>query len=287
MDGIIAQRDRSASAFRRTRPQSRVGDPQVAETPASAAFLSIRMLSTFRVTVDGAELNGQLGGKGRALLKILAAHRNRVLSRDALIELVWPDTDPATGATSLKVAAHNLRNVLEPGKPTGSQGRWIVFRDGTYSLSHDGGVWIDVLELDRHYRAGKQAEARGEISVARAEYHEAESLYAGDFLEEDIYDDWTIIPRERLRDLYLDVVSRLADLAVTSGDHREAIRYCHKIIDTDPCREDAYRTLMSSHGALNQHARAGAWYAVCRAMLKREMDAAPGRETVRVFESLF
>ncbi len=253
----------------------------------SSASLRIRMFSTFRVSVNGEELNGRLNGKARTLLKILAVHRDRVLPRDALMEMVWPDTDPATGPISLKVTAHNLRGALEPMKPSGTPSTWIVFRDGTYYLDRNNGVWIDIEEFDRHWRAGRQAELRGDIEVARVAYRTVEALYAGDFLEEDIYDDWTIIRREQLRDMYLDAVSRLADFAVTAGDHREAIRYCHKIIDTDPCREDAYRALMSSHGALNQRARAGAWYAVCRTMLKREMGVGPAIDTVNVFESLF
>jgi Bacterial transcriptional activator domain len=55
----------------------------------------------------------------------------------------------------------------------------------------------------------------------------------------------------------------------------------------DSCREDAYRLLIQSHAALNQIARAGAWYAVCRATLRREVSAVPSNETVGLFESLF
>jgi len=252
-----------------------------------SSSLKIQMLSTFRVAVNGQELNGRLNGKARALLKILAAHRDRVLARDALMEMVWPDTDPATGSISLKVTAHNLRVALEPAKPTGTPSTWILFRDGTYYLDRDSAVWIDIEEIDRLWRVGRQAESHGDAEGARVAYRGVEALYTGDFLEEDIYDDWTTIRREQLRDMYLDAISRLADFAVMNGDHRDAIRYCHKIIDTDPCREDAYRVLMSSHGALNQRARAGAWYAVCRTLLKREMGVGPASDTVKVFESLF
>ncbi len=82
-------------------------------------------------------------------------------------------------------------------------------------------------------------------------------------------------------------MSRLAELAGNAGDHQAVIRYCHKIVDADPCREDAYRTLMQSHASMNQLARAGAWYAVCRSLLQREMAAEPSAETRETFESLF
>lgn len=252
-----------------------------------APALAIFLFSSFRVLVDGEPLNGRLGAKGRPLLKILAAHRDRIVSRDALMEMLWPRTDPATGAISLKVAAHNLRTILEPQKQAGSSGRWIMFQDGTYRLNPDADVWIDVECMERHWRRGAAYEAEGDLARARVEYEEAERLHSGEFLEEDIYEDWTIIRREQLRDTYLEIVSKLVDLAVRSADHRGAIAYAHKIIDADPCREDAYRTLMRSHAALNQRARAGAWYAVCRTMLSSEMAVEPSRETVHTFEALF
>ena len=246
------------------------------------------MLSSFRVVIDGEELNGRLGGKARALLKILAANRERVLPRDVLMEMVWPDADPATSAVSLKVAAHNLRSVLEPDKAPGAPGRLVLFRDGTYSLTRDAAdVWVDIEALTALWRRASRAESARDADAAYAGYREVEALYEGDFLEEDIYDDWTIIRREQLRDMYLDAVSKLAELAVRSGNHRDAIRYSHKVIDADPCREDAYRTLMLAHGALNQQARAGAWYAVCRTMLRRELGVTPAPDTIKAFESLF
>src|SRR5512141_2072027 len=106
------------------RSEAKIIPAEGAESPGS---LRIHMLSTFRVMVNDVELNGRLNGKARTLLKILAAQR-RVLPRDALMEMVWPETDPTTGPISLKVAAHNLRTALEPTKPSGTPSTWIVFR---------------------------------------------------------------------------------------------------------------------------------------------------------------
>lgn len=262
-------------------------DPSYAEPVRTQPTLAIFMLSSFRVLVDGLPLTRPLGAKGEPLLKILAAHRRHTVPRDALMEMLWPGTDPVAGANSLKVAAHNLRSLLEPHKATGTPGSWILFHHGSYGLNPNADIWIDVESMDRHWQQGRRAEATGDVIRARAEYEAAEMLYTGDFLEEDIYEDWTIIRRERLRDTYLEIVSRLAELAGNAGDHHAVIQYCHKIVDADPCREDAYRTLMQSHASMNQLARAGAWYAVCRSLLQREMAAEPSAETRETFENLF
>ena len=253
----------------------------------AAGTLSVYLLGSFRVLRDGQPVNGSLGGKGRQLLKVLAAHHNRCLPKDVLIEMLWPEGDPAAAAISLKVAAHNLRSALEPNRESGHPGNWVIGQNGSYRLNMKASVWIDALALREHHARGVALEATGFHKEAREQLTVAESLYAGDYLEEDVYDDWTVLRREELRDVYLDILGRLASLAAREQAHAEVISLCHKIVLADSCREDAYRMLIQSHAALNQIARAGAWYAVCRSALRREVGSGPSAETVRLFEELF
>lgn len=252
-----------------------------------ARSLSLYMLSSFQVYRSGERVNRRLGGKARQLLKILAANHRKCLPKDLLIEMIWPAGGPATGAISLKVAAHNLRNGLDPNKKNGNTGKWVIAENGTYRLNPGADIWIDTEAFREHYRLARSLESAGQSSEARREFEKAEELYTGDYLEEDMYEDWTLVRREELRDMYLEVLGRLAHLTRAEGLHSDVIRYCHKIVLADPCREDAYQMLMSSHAALNQVARAGSWYAVCRAALSREVGAQPSPETVSIFEGLF
>ena len=249
--------------------------------------LELHMLSMFHVALDGQTVNGRLGGKARQLLKILSANRHKCLPKDLLIDMIWPNSDPDAAAVSLKVTAHNLRSALDPEKTNGSPGHWVIAESGTYRLNPEASIWIDVEEFRDLYELGRRLDANGDMAGGWRAFERCEALYAGDFLEEDMYEDWTIVLREQLRDLYLDVLGRLAVLATREGVHHDVIRYCHKIITADPCREDAYRLLMRSHGALNQVARAGAWYAVCRSVLQREVGVPLSPETETEFERLF
>jgi LuxR family transcriptional regulator, maltose regulon positive regulatory protein len=264
----------SRSALRRSRVEA--GDR-----------LELYLLSSFRVLRTGVPLNGHLTGKPRQFLKLLASSGRRHVPKDALIEMLWPAGHPGAGATSLKVVAHKLRTALEPEKMTGDPGRWIAASNGTYSLNAEAPIWIDVDEFRACWRRGRTLLAEGRSAEARLEFARADDLYSGEYLEEDLYEDWTIVPREELKDIHLDVLQKLAEIAEHDHNHADVIRYCHKIVLADPCREDGYRMLMRSHGALNQIARAGAWYAVCRATLAREVGVPPTSDTVQAFESLF
>lgn len=246
--------------------------------------LSVFLFSAFAVARDGKNITSRLGGKARQLLKILAVNRTRPLTKDALIETLWPDADPSSGVTSLKVAAHKLRSALDPDR---NGPEWVIAENGTYRLNPEAPIWIDVESFRRHYERGRILQSKGCIEEAADELAGAEELYQGDYLEEDMYEEWAIVKREELRDIYLDTLQRLAHIAVHYNRYSDVIRYCHKIVLADPCREDAYRMLMRSHAALSQFARAGAWYAVCRTSLQREVGAPPSEETVQAFESLF
>ena len=249
--------------------------------------LAICMFSTFRVFRSGSRVDRALGSKARSLIKILAANPTKCLPKDALMELIWPQHDPLAAATSLKVAAHKLRHSLKHSDPGRGSSEWIIADKGSYRLNPEATVWIDVEAFRSHSHRARQLLATGANSAARIEFEKAEQLYAGDYLEEDLYEDWTVLKREELRDLYLDTLNRLATLCMAEGLYEDVIRYCHKIVLADPCREDAYQMLMQSHGALNQFARAGSWYAVCRATLRREIGCMPSMETVQTFEELF
>ena len=75
-------------------------------------LVSVAVLGPFTVTVEGAEvpLPAWRSRQARTLVKILAAHRGRVVTRARLCDLLWPDDDPAThGAPALGPARHRSR----------------------------------------------------------------------------------------------------------------------------------------------------------------------------------
>lgn len=245
--------------------------------------LELHLLGSFRIVLQGRDITRQVRPKSRALLRALAASAPSGLSKDALSELLWPSSFPSSSNLSLKVETHNLRRMLDCKSGDG----WIIVQDGTYRLNLTRPVWIDVSAFEERYRRGKAAETDGDPQAARAEYEAALALYTGDYLEDDLYDDSTLVARERLKDLHLAILGRLACLAQSARDYAGTIDFCHQIVLADPCREDAYQLLILSHAAMRQYSRAGAWYAVARHTLKRELDRDVSRRTKDVFENLF
>ena len=105
-------RGRGAPARARRAPADGRGRPRA----AAAAAVAIDALGRFRVLRDGAPVprSAWRSRKARDLLKMLVARHGRPVSRDALIEALWPEEDPARCANRLSVALSTLRGVLDP-----------------------------------------------------------------------------------------------------------------------------------------------------------------------------
>ncbi len=70
----------------------------------------------------------------------------------------------------------------------------------------------------------------------------------GDLLP-DWYDDWVLVERERLRQLRLHALERLAERAIGEARYGQAIDIALTAIQADPLRESAHRMLIRAHAA--------------------------------------
>jgi DNA-binding SARP family transcriptional activator len=129
-------------------------------------------------------------------LQVLLTRRGRVVPADQLLEILWPDDDPDAGRKRLHVRISQLRRALDPE----SSSPPIVTAEGGYAFSAEAGCWIDVAEFEAQAERGRQCQEDGDLAEAVTAYAAASSLYRGDFLEEDLYEDWAFVERERLRE---------------------------------------------------------------------------------------
>jgi DNA-binding SARP family transcriptional activator len=248
-----------------------------------SARLSLHCFGSFGAEANGIAVDSASGGKPIAVLKYLAARGGRPTPRDLLLEILWPGDRPSTSANRLRVAIHALRRQFGP-----MLGGFdlVVHHEGCYLLNPQIELAIDVDEFESLCREGSRLEREQRNDAAQQMYGDAERLYRGDFLEDDLSEDWTLIRRESLRDMYLDVLGRLAKHALGTRDYRACIDYCQKLVAQDNCREDAYALLMFCHATLHQRSRVDRWFKLCVAALRRELDASPSPRTTALHKRL-
>jgi DNA-binding SARP family transcriptional activator len=209
--------------------------------PAAAVPLAVKTLGGFRVFRDGEPLAPAdwQSKKARTLFKILLARRGRPVTREQLMEHLWPGDDPAKLNNRLSVALTALRTVL---------GRELeVIRADGDAVSLD--LCLVAVDVERFLDEVEQGLADRDL----ARLHHAERLYAGDFLEEDPYDDWALDLREQAREAYASALRMRGRLAT---DDEEAVRAYLRLLEHDRWDAGAHRELIARLDRAGRHGEA-------------------------------
>jgi DNA-binding SARP family transcriptional activator len=248
--------------------------------------LNVRCLGRFEVHSEWRRVERWQSVKAKSLLAYLMTRPGEPVAREVLMEALWPDCDPQAAGNNLKAAMHGLRQTLNRLFNTTESYPYVLFLQGSYLINPEIDLWVDVEEFEKHRETGRRLEREERTSEAMQEYESAEALYRGDYLNDEPYEDWTLLRREALNDTYVTILGKLADHAIDTTDYESGIIYCQKILAKDRCREDAYRRLMRCYCRLGQRNRALRWYEICRQTIRTELDTDPDHETTHLYHQL-
>jgi DNA-binding SARP family transcriptional activator len=245
-------------------------------------LLTVHLLGQLQVRLDDVPIDDWPSGRGRSLFKYLVTHRDPWPRREVLMDTFWPDALPAAARNSLNVAVHGLRRAFRAS----AAGSVVALEGGAYRLDQQIRLWLDVDEFELHAAAGRRLEAAGELAGAVASYERAVALYQGDFLADDPYEDWPVLPREQLLLTYLDVLDRLSACYFGQHQYGACVALCRQLVARDPCREDAHRRLMRCYSRQGQPHLALRQYQACVDALHQELLVDPEPATADLARQL-
>lgn len=246
----------------------------------SASTLFIYCLGIFRVYQNEKLIEKWLGHKSKSIFKYMLIHQDHPIHCEILMDVFWPDVDPEAARRNLHQAIYLLRQTLQTGSPDLP---YVLSEDGGYRFNPELELWIDSEAFGRCYETGQQLERQGRMLEAVREYEMAESLYQGEFLVEDIYEDWSLMHRENLKHTHLDILDRLSQYYCAQEQFALCIAYCQKILQVDNCREDAHCCLMRCYLHQGQRHLALRQYHLCVEALARELEVSPMPATVELY----
>ena len=245
--------------------------------------IAVYLLGGFELRVNGQRVDHWRGRRAQAILQFLVTRRRVPVSRDALIEALWPEVGEEAGRRRLHQAIYALRLTF---RDAGASYRHIVCANGSYRLDPAERIWTDVDEFDRLVAVGRRLEAEGRPDIAVETYQEAERLYRGDFLEDLPSAEWAAAERGRLLSDYVELGNRLADLYAERGDHAAAIAVCNRVLARDTWNEESARRKMRSYSATGNPSLALRVFRSCRDELVRELGTEPSPETRALYEQI-
>jgi DNA-binding SARP family transcriptional activator len=242
-------------------------------TGSDGPTLHVYLLGPTRVTYGDRHLDAWATGRGRAVFQYLAAHRRSRVSRDRLMNLLWPDSPPERARNSLNVAVHGLRRSL---RDLTDGHDVVVYQRDTYRIDPELVVWVDLDAFAGQVAAARQCRAGGDRPGLIQALGTAIELYGGDLLDDHPYEEWTTIPREQHRLAYLDALNSLSLVRFDDGDHLGCIELCQRVLALDACREDVHSRVMLCHYHLGIPELAVRQFHSCATALRAELDMTPG-----------
>lgn len=276
---ILADDQRTAAAIRQEIGAMGVapdlgGPGLLAAAAPGMAEVAVVALGRFAVLQAGepVPLAAWQSRKARDLFKLLVARKGRPLTREAAAEAMWPDEPPDALSNRLSVALSTIRKILDPQRRHPPD-HYVVSDARTIAL-RIGNIDIDLIEFLRVTDRAAELMASGDREAAEGPLRRARQLYAGDFLEEDLYEEWAGETREDARTRVLIVLRMLARLATDRGDDESAGQYLGQLLEREPYDEDAWLSLVAGQRRLRRHGEARRHYATY-ARRMGELDVVP------------
>ena len=175
-----------------------------------APLVCVRLFDRFEVTVDGLPVADERWRlrKARDLFKLLALERGHRLHREQVMAFLWPDRDPQAVANNLHQVLHVARRALDV---SGSgRGGLLPIEGQMIALAPAAVVEVDVLAFEA---AAREARRVGTVAAIRA----ALTLFTGDLLPEDRYEDWAEERRLVIEEARRDLLRRLAQAEISAA----------------------------------------------------------------------
>ena len=206
------------------------------------------------------------------LVRLLLVRRDAAVPEDVLFEAFWPDKNANAARRGLQVAVSSARAVLDP---PGAERTAIEVSERSYRLRLRPGDSVDTDEFEQAATAALATAGADRLTLLEI----ASARWGGEPLPEDRYEDWAIAWRERMLDLYGQVLGALADGHAAAGDHARAIEAGRRAVEVDPLDEGAHRRLMLSYARSGRRGHALRQFLACRRALVDGLGVEPAEET--------
>lgn len=220
--------------------------------------------------------------RSRMLLGLISAHADSGLTRDEVLDTLWPDAGPTAATNSLNQTVFQLRRSLAPEYKDGEAPVYIVSSAELVGLQ-PGLVTTDVQDFRRVTRQASEADS---IQQWQGHVERAIDLVKGEFLAELRYEDWV---QSVQAGIHAEVRHALLPIARNRGRYRDddlAIRAASALIRLDRFDEEAYIAIVERLASSGRRIAARELITRYAGRLKVDYDEDPSEELQVALRSL-
>jgi two-component system LytT family response regulator len=204
--------------------------------------------------------------KAQELFAYMLHHRDRMVDRDTLLELLWPYFDESRAVKQLYTTIYHIRNTLRSnGLDT------VSISSGDLETGYRLSLGATQMDTEEWETLVKRLDT---VDLEHIDEHEqALELYKGNYFGDYEY-LWAEQERERLRRLWLHHANRLSQFYKEQDMVQAAVLVNQRIQKLLPYNEESYFNLMKLYDSLGYSSGVEEQYGLLLARWEQELDSA-------------
>ena len=249
--------------------------------------LKINTLGGFKVSYGDKSI-GTSQSKGNAKkmwmrFEYLLINRERTVSQEELINILWADAEVANPLNSLKVLVFKLRKEIDslgfyPGKEV------ILNAHGAYSFNRDIPYEIDIEEFSEIFKKANADDLDDDRKLDLL--LKAIDCFKGDVLNITQGNSWYQALQTQYGNMYRDAVERAQNILTDKGEYQKIIDLCNDALRKQPYEVSYYYYLITAYTAMEDYDSASSIYNKVKDMMQHEYGAAPGVEFETAYKEM-
>jgi DNA-binding SARP family transcriptional activator len=219
--------------------------------------------------------------KIRRLLVYLAFNQQRAVSRDNLIDYLWPHLDPDRAQKNLYTSWCMLAKGLGAEKVRSCP---YIRRNGELYQLDSELVSCDIQQFEELARAVLFGNAQLNVQVENLLHMEA--LYRNSLVADLPADGCITAKMDGYRSMMVDSLLLITRQLRSAGEVEKALFCARAAYELDESREDVYRELMDTQLGAGQRTSALQTYFSCKRFLSDELGILPSKSTTALYQDV-
>ncbi|MDO5301460.1 MAG: BTAD domain-containing putative transcriptional regulator [Tissierellia bacterium] len=217
-------------------------------------MLTLKLLGSMSVDLNGKDLTGEFNAKSLALLSILLLSEGRSASREKLIRYLWPDSSDEAGRYNLRYHLWLIKNLMAK---EGEEEAIILANRQSCAINPRCDYRCDILSMERAMDHGRISQRELEELSALSKGELLEGMY---FKECDEFNNLILFERQRLGTLRIELLLRLLDCYGRGEGDRGAGEIIGELKQSEPYDEKVALGIMNYYHRVHQPGNAVLYY---------------------------
>lgn len=202
-------------------------------------FFYISMLGSFEISYYNEKITENLNRSKKMwnLLGYMLIHKDRHVSQEEYIDLLWPNGISNNPVNALKTLLYRLRSLLD-SLATKEKEAFILSSKGSYYWNPNIAFTLDTEIFEYLCQQGDRKDLSPQERIAI--FKLASDIYKGDFLTKHANELWVLSLSANYHNLYINMMKTFLCLLEEQQLYEEMNFYCARAIQIDSFEEELH-----------------------------------------------